>query len=115
MITLCCAQGWVEERARQADPFWDDALSCPVAWPPGAPAMPHDTAQCGVAPAVHTLAKCCRDQMDLIAFTDFVLAWDHRSHPAAIKYFFDIFDLKKQVGWHDHFAHHLACSLHFAC
>ncbi len=38
-----------------------------------------------------------RDEMDLLAFTDFVLAWDHRSHPAAIKYFFDIFDLKKQV------------------
>lgn len=37
-----------------------------------------------------------RDEMDLLAFTDFVLAWDHRSHPAAIKYFFDIFDLKKQ-------------------
>ncbi|KXZ55064.1 hypothetical protein GPECTOR_3g221 [Gonium pectorale] len=36
------------------------------------------------------------DEMDLLAFTDFVLAWDHRSHPAAIKYFFDIFDLKKQ-------------------
>lgn len=40
-----------------------------------------------------------RDEMDLLAFTDFVLAWDHRSHPAAIKYFFDIFDLKKQVRW----------------
>ncbi|EFJ50385.1 hypothetical protein VOLCADRAFT_88941 [Volvox carteri f. nagariensis] len=37
-----------------------------------------------------------RDEMDMLAFTDFVLAWDHRSHPAAIKYFFDIFDLKKQ-------------------
>ncbi|GFR48241.1 hypothetical protein Agub_g10103 [Astrephomene gubernaculifera] len=37
-----------------------------------------------------------RDEMDLLAFTDFVLAWDHRSNPAAIKYFFDIFDLKKQ-------------------
>ena len=36
--------------------------------------------------------------MDLVAFTDFVLAWDHRSQPAAIKYFFDIFDLEKQVG-----------------
>lgn len=36
--------------------------------------------------------------MDLVAFTDFVLAWDHRSHPCAIKYFFDIFDAKKQVG-----------------
>lgn len=33
--------------------------------------------------------------MDLIDFTDFVLAWDHRSSPAAIKYFFPIFDLKK--------------------
>ncbi|KAG2425387.1 hypothetical protein HXX76_013801 [Chlamydomonas incerta] len=37
-----------------------------------------------------------RDEMDLMAFTDFVLAWDHRTHPAAIKYFFDLFDLKKQ-------------------
>mmetsp|Transcript_5397 Transcript_5397/g.14556 ORF Transcript_5397/g.14556 Transcript_5397/m.14556 type:complete len:474 (+) Transcript_5397:65-1486(+) len=41
-----------------------------------------------------------RDEMDLIAFTDFVLAWDHRSHPAAIKYFFPIIDLegKGSVG-----------------
>jgi len=37
-----------------------------------------------------------RDEMDLVAFTDFVLAWDHRSHPAAIKYFFPIFDLQQQ-------------------
>jgi Ca2+-binding EF-hand superfamily protein len=37
-----------------------------------------------------------RDRMDLTEFTDFVLAWDHRSNPAAIKYFFPIFDLKKQ-------------------
>jgi serine/threonine-protein phosphatase 2A regulatory subunit B'' len=36
--------------------------------------------------------------MDLIEFTDFVLAWDHRSSPAAIKYFFPIFDLQKKVG-----------------
>ncbi|KAG1658634.1 hypothetical protein FOA52_007568 [Chlamydomonas sp. UWO 241] len=36
-----------------------------------------------------------RDMMDLLDFTDFVLAWDHRSSPAAIKYFFPIFDLKK--------------------
>ncbi len=35
--------------------------------------------------------------MDLVSFTDFVLAWDHRSHPAAIKYFFPIFDLQRQV------------------
>jgi hypothetical protein len=36
--------------------------------------------------------------MDLVAFTDFVLAWDHRSHPAAIKYFFPIMDLQGKVG-----------------
>jgi len=36
--------------------------------------------------------------MDLVAFTDFVLAWDHRSHPAAIKYFFPIVDLQNRVG-----------------
>lgn len=35
--------------------------------------------------------------MDLTAFTDFVLAWDHRAHPAAIKYFFPILDLQKIV------------------
>jgi hypothetical protein len=35
--------------------------------------------------------------MDLIDFTDFVLAWDHRSSPAAIKYFFPIFDTKHVV------------------
>ncbi|GFH14139.1 serine/threonine-protein phosphatase 2A regulatory subunit B'' subunit gamma [Haematococcus lacustris] len=34
--------------------------------------------------------------MDLTAFADFVLAWDHRSHPAAIKYFFPVLDLKNQ-------------------
>ena len=39
-----------------------------------------------------------RDKMDIIDFTDFVLAWDHRSSPAAIKYFFPIFDLRHQVG-----------------
>ncbi|KAJ9518285.1 hypothetical protein QJQ45_010244 [Haematococcus lacustris] len=32
----------------------------------------------------------------LTAFADFVLAWDHRSHPAAIKYFFPVLDLKNQ-------------------
>ncbi|KAJ9519895.1 hypothetical protein QJQ45_014622, partial [Haematococcus lacustris] len=37
-----------------------------------------------------------RDEMDLTAFADFVLAWDHRSHPAAIKYFFPVLDLKNQ-------------------
>ena len=37
-----------------------------------------------------------RDRMNLQEFTDFVLAWDHRSNPAAIKYFFPIFDIKKQ-------------------
>jgi hypothetical protein len=37
--------------------------------------------------------------MDLISFTDFVLAWDHRSTPAAIKYFFPIMDLQKKVCW----------------
>lgn len=41
-------------------------------------------------------AQSTRDQMDLTEFTDFVLAWDHRSNPAAIKYFFPIFDVKKQ-------------------
>lgn len=39
----------------------------------------------------------CRDEMDLLAFTDFVLAWDHRSHPAAIKYFFPIIDIESKV------------------
>ena len=39
-----------------------------------------------------------RDRMDLLEFTDFVLAWDHRSSPAAIKYFFPIFDLQKKVA-----------------
>jgi len=38
-----------------------------------------------------------RDEMDLTAFVDFVLAWDHRSHPAALKYFFAIYDIQKQV------------------
>lgn len=37
-----------------------------------------------------------RDEMDLVAFTDFVLAWDNRHQPAAIKYFFPIFDLQKK-------------------
>ncbi|KAL6749984.1 hypothetical protein V8C86DRAFT_3110459 [Haematococcus lacustris] len=34
--------------------------------------------------------------MDLTAFADFVLAWDHRSHPAAIKYFFPVLNLINQ-------------------
>ncbi len=47
----------------------------------------------------HTSSKrgVARDKMDLVAFTDFVLAWDHRSSPAAIKYFFPIFDLQKKA------------------
>ncbi|GFH25481.1 uncharacterized protein HaLaN_23457 [Haematococcus lacustris] len=36
--------------------------------------------------------------MDLTAFADFVLAWDHRSHPAAMKYFFPVLNLSNQVG-----------------
>lgn len=39
-------------------------------------------------------AAAARDQMDLVGFADFVLAWDHRSNPAAIRYFFDVFDLR---------------------
>ncbi|KIY93993.1 Serine/threonine-protein phosphatase 2Aregulatory subunit B'' subunit gamma [Monoraphidium neglectum] len=35
-----------------------------------------------------------RDEMDMMAFVDFVLAWDHRNHPAALPYFFSIFDLQ---------------------
>lgn len=38
-----------------------------------------------------------RDEMDLMAFVDFVLAWDHRNHTAALPYFFRIFDMQKQV------------------
>ncbi|KAI8477014.1 MAG: hypothetical protein J3K34DRAFT_498330 [Monoraphidium minutum] len=37
---------------------------------------------------------CARDEMDMMAFVDFVLAWDHRNHPAALPYFFSIFDLR---------------------
>ncbi len=48
--------------------------------------------------SMHALHVCARrDEMDLISFTDFVLAWDHRSHPAAIKYFFPIMDLQMKV------------------
>eukprot|EP00878_Enallax_costatus_P041183 GHUV01047746.1.p1 GENE.GHUV01047746.1~~GHUV01047746.1.p1 ORF type:complete len:141 (+),score=55.06 GHUV01047746.1:106-528(+) len=38
-----------------------------------------------------------RDEMDLLAFADFVLAWDHRNHPAAVGYFFKIFDIQHKV------------------
>ncbi|KAJ9521788.1 hypothetical protein QJQ45_015291 [Haematococcus lacustris] len=38
-----------------------------------------------------------RDEMDLTAFANFVLAWDQRSHPTAIKYLFPVLDLKNQV------------------
>ncbi|KAL6749982.1 hypothetical protein V8C86DRAFT_3144325 [Haematococcus lacustris] len=37
-----------------------------------------------------------RDEMDLTAFANFVLAWDQRSHPTAIKYLFPVLDLKNQ-------------------
>eukprot|EP00879_Flechtneria_rotunda_P006680 GHRR01007020.1.p1 GENE.GHRR01007020.1~~GHRR01007020.1.p1 ORF type:complete len:531 (+),score=166.49 GHRR01007020.1:212-1804(+) len=43
-------------------------------------------------------AAGARDEMDLLAFADFVLAWDHRSHPAAVGYFFKIFDINHRVG-----------------
>lgn len=39
-----------------------------------------------------------RDEMDLLAFADFVLAWDHRNHPAAVPYFFKIFDIQHRVS-----------------
>ena len=32
-----------------------------------------------------------------MAFVDFVLAWDHRNHPAALPYFFAIFDLQHKA------------------
>jgi hypothetical protein len=35
--------------------------------------------------------------MDLLAFADFVLAWDHRNHPASVGYFFKIFDIQHKV------------------
>jgi hypothetical protein len=34
----------------------------------------------------------------MMEFVDFVLAWDHRSHPAALPYFFSIFDLQHRVS-----------------
>jgi hypothetical protein len=39
-----------------------------------------------------------RDEMDLLAFADFVLAWDHRNHPASVGYFFKIFDIQHKVS-----------------
>jgi hypothetical protein len=42
-------------------------------------------------------AACARDEMDLLAFGTFVLAWDHRNQPAAIPYFFKIFDIHHRV------------------
>jgi len=44
------------------------------------------------------VGACTRDEMDMMAFVDFVLAWDHRNHPAALGYFFAIFDLQHKVG-----------------
>jgi hypothetical protein len=59
----------------------DSSSANDVVWPPPLPAD----------------AAGPRDEMDLLAFADFVLAWDHRSHPAAIPYFFKIFDINHQV------------------
>jgi len=42
-------------------------------------------------------AACARDEMDLLAFATFVLAWDHRNQAAAIPYFFKIFDINHRV------------------
>lgn len=42
-------------------------------------------------------AACARDEMDLLSFATFVLAWDHRNQPAAIPYFFKIFDIHHRV------------------
>jgi hypothetical protein len=36
--------------------------------------------------------------MDLLSFATFVLAWDHRNQPAAIPYFFKIFDIHQRVS-----------------
>lgn len=43
-------------------------------------------------------AACARDEMDLLSFATFVLAWDHRNQPAAIPYFFKIFDIHQRVS-----------------
>lgn len=50
-----------------------------------------------------------KDEMDLMSFVDFVLAWDHRNHAAALPYFFSIFDVHKQVGRLVHLAMVLHC------
>jgi hypothetical protein len=48
--------------------------------------------------------------MDLLAFADFVLAWDHRNHPASVGYFFKIFDIQHKVGLVGHDMAFLAVS-----
>ena len=40
----------------------------------------------------HTASKS--SGMDFTAFVDFVCAWENRSSPAAVKYFFPVFDME---------------------
>ncbi len=71
--------------------------------PGGASAAKHRRRQqqggaaAAVAAAAAAAGACTRDEMDMMAFVDFVLAWDHRNHPAALAYFFSIFDLQHKV------------------
>ncbi len=57
---------------------------------------------CMLRPQEHVAKKreaggLMADEMSLLEFVDFVLAWDCRANPATIPYFFAIFDLQKQV------------------
>ncbi|KAL6758447.1 hypothetical protein V8C86DRAFT_1499193 [Haematococcus lacustris] len=52
---------------------------------------------CSGATSCTGQARTGGDEMDLTAFADFVLTWDYRSRPAAIKYFFPVLDLKNQA------------------
>ena len=53
-----------------------------------------------------------RDELDMMGFVDFVLAWDHRNHPAALAYFFPIFDLQHKVS-HGYGPFQSKCYCHF--
>ncbi len=67
-------------------------LLLPATLRSGAPSAAAAAANAGVS------GVGARDEMDMMAFVDFVLAWDHRNHPASLPYFFAIFDLSHAVG-----------------
>lgn len=47
-------------------------------------------------PARATGERCMGNCMDMLSFISFTFAWSRRDHPAAVRYFFPIFDIESK-------------------